>query len=73
MTAVRDTPAAAAAWRSVAPLALAAKNLTRTSAGFGLRPTSELRDRQEVRIVARSCVDRLKTPPVVCDYPAAGG
>jgi len=35
---VRDIPAAAAACFSVAPDALAVKNLARTSAGFGFRP-----------------------------------
>jgi hypothetical protein len=37
---VRDTPAAAAACRSVAPLARAVKNVARTSAGFGFLPKS---------------------------------
>jgi hypothetical protein len=39
---VRDTPAAAAACRNVAPLARAVKNRARTSADFGFRPTHDL-------------------------------
>jgi hypothetical protein len=46
---VRDTPAAAAACRNVAPLARAVKNLARTAAGFGFRPTPDLLDDHQVR------------------------